>query len=226
MDKRVVEIKNLHKYFESGSSTLKVIKGLHLEINRGEIIGIVGESGVGKSTLLSLIGGIDSVTSGSIKIKETVITDMSEDELNKFRADYIGFMFQYHFLLPEFNSLENVMLPLLIKGGKERVDVERIKKLLNQVGLESRIYHKPDKLSGGECQRVALCRAVVKNPEIVIADEPTGNLDDKNTDMIFKFIEKLNKKYNTTFIIATHNMKIREIASKVYELKNGVLGLV
>lgn len=226
MNEIILEIKNLHKYFQTGDTILKVLKGLNLKVKRGEIVAITGESGVGKSTLLSLIGGLDSVTDGSIKIKQTEITNLNQEQLNIFRAQYIGFMFQFHYLLPEFNAIENVSLPLMIKEKQFKKEFfNKANTILKEVGLEKRIYHKPGELSGGECQRIALSRALVKNPEIVIADEPTGNLDDKNTEIVFNLIAKLNKKYNTTFIIATHNLQVSKIAHQVFTLKNGRLYL-
>ncbi len=224
MNKRILEIKNLHKYFSSGDTILKVLNGLNLDVEKGKVIAITGESGVGKSTLLSLIGGLDAVTEGSIKFKQIEITNLNEEQLNHFRAKYVGFMFQFHYLLPEFNAIENVYLPLMIKEKRYKKEFfSSARLILKEVGLEERMYHKIGELSGGECQRIALSRALVKNPEIVIADEPTGNLDDKNTDVVFNLISKLNKKFGTTFIIATHNMKVKKIAHKVYVLKQGKL---
>ncbi len=224
MNEIILEIKNLHKYFQTGDTILKVLKGLDLKVKKGQIVAITGESGVGKSTLLSLIGGLDFVTDGSIKIKQTEITKLDQEQLNIFRAQYIGFMFQFHYLLPEFNAIENVFLPLMIKEKRFKKEFfNKAKTVLKEVGLEKRIYHKPGELSGGECQRIALSRALVKNPEIVIADEPTGNLDDKNTEIVFNLIAKLNKKYKTTFIIATHNLQVTKIAHQVFILKNGRL---
>lgn len=226
MNETILEIKNLHKYFQSGDTVLKVLEGLELKVKSGEIIAITGESGVGKSTLLSLIGGLDSVTEGSIKIRNTEITELSEEELNIFRARYIGFMFQFHHLLQEFNALENVFLPLLIKEKRLKKNFfDKAKLILKEVGLQSRMYHKIGELSGGECQRIALSRAIIKQPELVIADEPTGNIDAKNTEIVFDLIKKLNKKYNTTFIIATHNLEFARIAHSVFTLKNGKLFL-
>lgn len=220
----ILSVKNLHKYFQSGVTTLKVLTGIDLTVKKGEIVVITGESGAGKTTLLSLIGGIDSPTSGSIKIKNIEITNLNEEELNKFRAKYLGFMFQYHYLLPEFTALENVYIPLLITEKRFKKDFyNKAKKFLKEVGLETRINHKPSALSGGECQRVALSRALVKNPEIVIMDEPTGNLDEKNSALVIDLIKKLNKKYENTFIIATHNLEFLKIADTAYLLKSGVL---
>ncbi|MBN1897161.1 MAG: ABC transporter ATP-binding protein [Spirochaetes bacterium] len=227
MSKIILQIKGLVKNFQSGSTILEVLQGLDLEVNEGDCIAIMGESGVGKSTLLSLIGGLDSVTEGSIRINDTQITQLDERDLAHFRARFLGFMFQYHYLLPEFNALENVFLPLLIKEKNFKKEFEKkARELLEEVGLKGRLFHKPGELSGGECQRVALSRALVKKPKLVIADEPTGNLDDKNTQIVFDLITSLNKKYNTTFIIATHNKKIVQYARKVYLLENGKLNKI
>jgi len=222
MSNEILIVENLHKYFHSGGTILKVLQGIDLKVLKGSIVTITGESGVGKSTLLSLIGGIDTPTDGKIKIKGLDITELNEEELSKFRAETLGFVFQFHFLLPELTALENLFVPFLIKGYKNRNNFyKKSIELLEEVGLEKRWHHKPSELSGGECQRVALARALVKNPEIVIADEPTGNLDEKNSKVVIKLIKNLNKKYGNTFIIASHNLEFTKISDESYVIKNG-----
>ncbi len=224
MNKTILKVTNLKKYFTQGNSDLKVLDGLNFELKKGDIAVIVGESGVGKSTFLSLLGGLDKVTEGDIIFNDQNITQLNEDELSEIRAKSIGFIFQFHYLLPEFTALENTFLPLWVKNKKFKKEfVEKAKEILSEVGLEDRLNHKPGKLSGGECQRVALARALITEPELVIADEPTGNLDDKNTKLVFSLIKKLNRKYNISFLIATHNMEVKKITNKIYLLKSGRL---
>ncbi len=220
----LVDVQNLKKFFKSGDDTLKVLDGLDLQVKKGSIITITGESGVGKSTLLALLGGLDYVTDGQIIIQNQDITKLAEKEMTLFRCDNIGFVFQHHFLLPEFTAYENIILPYLIKNNTiDRITKNYIKDLISIVGLEDRMTHKPGELSGGECQRTALLRALVNKPQIIIADEPTGNLDEKTTRVIFGLIKKLNKKYKFTFIIATHNLLVKKYTHQFYVLKNGKL---
>ncbi len=221
MNEQILKVKNLKKFFIQGGITLKVLENLNMDVYKKDIIVIMGESGVGKSTLLSLIGGLDTVTSGEIIFKNYDITKYQGDKLADIRAKYIGYIFQFHYLLPEFTALENVMLPIWIKSKKySKHFITEAENLLSEMGLSDRLNHKPGKLSGGECQRVALARAIITNPELVIADEPTGNLDDKNTKIVFSLMKKLNRKYGTTFLIATHNIEARKIANRIYTLKN------
>lgn len=220
----IIKIKNLQRYFQSGHDILKVIDSLNCDVKPGSIVTFTGESGVGKSTLLALIGGLDSITGGSIIIKDVNITELNEKEMADFRADNIGFVFQNHFLLPEFNAYENIILPYYIKHNILSNEIKKyIDELVSDVGLADRMKHKPGKLSGGECQRVALLRALINKPEIIIADEPTGNLDEKNTLIIFRLIKTLNKKYNFTFLIATHNLLIKKFTHYFYVIKKGQL---
>ncbi|MDD5066709.1 MAG: ABC transporter ATP-binding protein [bacterium] len=219
---KLIEIINLKKHFKSGAQTLKVLDDLNFSVQKGEIIAVTGESGVGKSTLLSLIGGLDSVTAGEIRIREKDITRLGETELTQFRGDYIGFVFQNHFLLNEFTAYENILIPHLIRKRKLTRDTDRyILGLLDMVRLRERKDHKPGELSGGECQRIALLRALMNRPEIVIADEPTGNLDEKNSMLIFDLMRTLNRKFKVTFIIATHNQAVRKYSDDIYVLKQG-----
>lgn len=220
----IISIVKLKKYFQSGDVILKVIDDLSIKMPQGKIMVITGESGVGKSTLLSLIGGLDYVTAGDIFIKTENITRLNENQITKFRLNNVGFVFQHHFLLQEFTAYENILLPYLIKSSLIPNEIHQyIMDLLNIVHLTDRKDHKPGQLSGGECQRIALLRALVNRPELILADEPTGSLDEKNTHTIFNLIKQLNKKYDFTFIIATHNMIVRKYCHQLYLLKNGKL---
>ena len=219
-----INIKNLKKYFKSGDVVLKVLDNLNFSVNQGKISVITGESGVGKSTLLSLIGGLDNVTDGEIFINSIDLTKLNEKELAPFRANNIGFVFQYHFLLQEFTAYENILLPYMIKNNNVPNKTQKyVNELLDLVNLKDRKNHKPGQLSGGECQRISLLRALVNKPQIIIADEPTGNLDEKNSLMVFKLIQSLNRKFKFTFLIATHNMLIKKYSDEIYLLRNGIL---
>ncbi|MBU1076934.1 MAG: ABC transporter ATP-binding protein [Spirochaetes bacterium] len=220
----IITIEELQKHFTSGHDLLKVIDELNFQVKKGSIVTITGESGVGKSTLLSLIGGLDSVTGGRILIKDTDITKIDEKEMADFRAQNLGFVFQHHFLLPEFTAYENIILPFYVRHNTLPDPVKKyIDDLIREVGLQDRMSHKPGQLSGGECQRTALLRALICRPEIVIADEPTGNLDEKNTLIIFKLISHLNKKYKFTFLVATHNLLIKKYSHYYYVIRKGRL---
>lgn len=212
---------DLHRYYLSGSRELKVLRGLDFQVNKGEIVSVIGASGSGKSTLLHILGGLDRPTSGRVIYEDRDIFKLSDLELAKFRNAEIGFVFQFHHLLSEFTALENVMMPLWIS----RVDREESKeisvKVLKYVGLEERLEHRPAQLSGGEQQRVAIARALVNRPKVVIADEPTGNLDRKTADAISDLIWQLNSELNQTFVIATHNFEIAQRADKIIELLDG-----
>lgn len=220
----IIKVNKLQKYFQSGPDTLKVIDDLNAVINPSTINTITGESGVGKSTLLSLISGLDDITSGEIIIKGVDITKLNEKELADFRVDNIGFVFQYHYLLPEFDAYENIILPYYIKHNTLNSKVKKyVDDLIKEVGLENRKHHKPGQLSGGECQRIALLRSLINKPQIVLLDEPTGNLDEKNTKLIFDLIKFLNKKYKFTFLIATHNLMVKKYTNTFYVLRSGKL---
>lgn len=218
----IIQASRLRKYFQSGSVTLKVLDDLDLSVPAGRILAVTGESGVGKSTLLSLLGGLDSPTSGRILFAGRDIAPLSEEELAAFRAAHTGFVFQNHFLLSEFSAYENILLPAMLKkSGLTKKQERYVLDLLGMVNLRERKDHRPGQLSGGECQRVALLRALVNHPRLVIADEPTGNLDEKNTRLVFRLIRDLNRKYRVTFIIATHNPLIREFAHDVCVIRQG-----
>ena len=190
---------------------LKVLNNLSIEIKKNEIAAIVGKSGSGKSTLLHILGTLDNPDSGTIKISDTEITSLNERELARFRNRKIGFIFQFHHLLGEFTALENVCLPAFILGADENETMAKATELLSYLGLKDRLDHKPNELSGGEQQRVAIARSLINNPDIVFADEPTGNLDDHTSEDLFQLLLKLRNDYNQTFVLVTHS---KDIASK------------
>ena len=221
MNKNILQIKDLKKTYQSGPLSVEVIKGIDLEIEQGEIVIIMGPSGVGKSTLLHLIGGLDKPSSGSISINGTNIFDLENSKLAHFRNTSIGFVFQFHHLLPEFTAMENLMIPGMINNGQPEELKSRAVELLEKVDLIDRKDHKPSQLSGGEQQRIAVARALVNQPQLVLADEPTGNLDKKNSESLYNLILELNKSLNQTFVIVTHNELMTRNANKVVELEDG-----
>lgn len=217
----LLEVKNLYKSFRSGQAVIEVIKGLDLKVFESEIIAIVGESGVGKTTLLNLIGALDSHDAGEILFDKVSIFSLSANELAKYRNEKLGFIFQFHYLLPEFNTLENTIFPALIRGKKREEVMQRAMIILKELNLGDRWHHKPGELSGGEQQRVAVARALINSPRMILADEPSGNLDEKNSEILFEILRDVNKKYKASFIIATHNYKLAKICDKIYEMQNG-----
>jgi lipoprotein-releasing system ATP-binding protein len=221
----VVQTKSLCKEYPlpSGEGVLPVLKGIDLTIARGEIIAVVGQSGAGKSTLLHMLGALDRPTSGSVRYGDQDIFSMRDDELANFRNAHVGFVFQFHHLLPEFTARENVAIPALMKGLPMRDAAKHADELLAEVGLSQRATHKPSELSGGEQQRVAVARALVNNPDVVLADEPTGNLDSANAEMLHEMLWKLSRKTGQTFIIVTHNEALARRADRVLAMKDGRL---
>ncbi|WP_370572462.1 ABC transporter ATP-binding protein [Methanomethylovorans sp.] len=216
----IIEIKNLTKVYGDGVE-VRALDDLSLDIKRGEFLAIIGPSGSGKSTLLHMIGILDTPTSGTILIDGQDVTSMSEDKRSKARNNMLGFIFQYHHLLPDFTALENVMMPLLIAGKSKKQARELAEKLLKEVGLEDRMDHKPPQLSGGQSQRVAVARALANDPKIVIGDEPTGNLDSKSSQMIYDLLRKLNKERNQTFILVTHDEQMAKRTDRIVRLVDG-----
>ena len=221
MDKPLVVAKDLKKSFQHMGRTLDVLRGIDLVINEGEMIGIVGQSGAGKSTLLHCFGTLDVITSGSMQIGGEELTTMSGARLADLRNRTIGFVFQFHHLLPEFNALENVVMPGLIQGKSRKEMEPRAAALLEEVGLKERILHRPGELSGGEQQRVALARALVLEPKLILADEPTGNLDSRTSEQIHELFFSVNEKHNTTVVIVTHNASLAASMPRVVTLRDG-----
>ncbi len=220
MSKFAIQVAGLYKSYSNGPQKVEVIKGLNLEIKSGDVAIITGPSGVGKSTLLHVLGLLDNPDSGEIKIGGQNIANMDENKIAKLRNNTIGFVFQFHHLLPEFSALENVLIPLMIYD-KAIEGKEYALHLLDMVGLSHRLDHKPRELSGGEQQRVAVARAIVNKPQIVLADEPTGNLDRANGDSLYNLLLKLNKEIGQTLLIVTHNEHMTTKASHLIELEDG-----
>jgi lipoprotein-releasing system ATP-binding protein len=219
MSEPLVTVQNVTKTFEHEGRSLEVLKGIDLEIGSGEMVTIVGPSGAGKSTLLHLIGTLDLPTEGQILYGGRDVTRLGSSDLAEFRNRSIGFVFQFHHLLPEFTALENVMMPGLIQGGRRLED--RARELLGEVGLSERLTHRPGELSGGEQQRVALARALLMEPKLVLADEPTGNLDSQTSDSVQSLIFDLNRRHGITFLIVTHSRDFAAMMPRQVSMKDG-----
>jgi lipoprotein-releasing system ATP-binding protein len=215
----MIEINEIKKAYGS----LKVLKGINLSINKGEIVSIVGASGAGKTTLLQIIGTLDSADSGSMKINDVEVSSLKGKKLANFRNKNIGFVFQFHHLLPEFTALENVCIPYYINGGNKSEAEAKAMKLLGILGVAERAQHKPNELSGGEQQRVAVARALINDPAIVLADEPSGNLDSNTANNLHQLFFKLREELNQTFIIVTHNEELAEMADRKIVMRDGVV---
>ena len=222
--KILLRAEGLYKEYPMGKDQrLLVIKGLDMEVREGEMAVIVGPSGSGKSTLLHLLGGLDRPSSGKVVVENLDLSVLSEEELAGFRNTTLGFIFQFHHLLPEFTALENVAMPALIRGEKLQEAQGRALALLQEVGLEERTDHKPNELSGGEQQRVAVARALMNDPRLVLADEPSGNLDEENSQRLHQLLADLAQKRGLTFVIATHNLDLTKRAHRVLQLIDGKL---
>jgi lipoprotein-releasing system ATP-binding protein len=219
-EKYIIQIKNLTKIFGDGVE-IKALDGVDLNIERGEFMAIIGPSGSGKSTLLNQIGILDTPTSGTILLDGIDITKMSDKQRSKTRNKQLGFIFQYHHLLPDFNALENAMMPLLISGVRSSKAREVASRMLHEVGLGDRMDHRPNQLSGGQNQRVAIARALVNRPSIVIGDEPTGNLDSKASENIYELLRQLNREHNQTFILVTHDERMAAKTDRIIRLVDG-----
>jgi lipoprotein-releasing system ATP-binding protein len=202
---------------------LKILKGVDLEVNKGEIVTIVGASGAGKSSLLNILGTLDKPDSGSVIISNTDVSKLSNKDLSAFRNKQIGFVFQFHHLLVEFNALENVCIPALIAGDNRVVAEKKAQLLLNRLGLKDRMSHKPGQLSGGEQQRVAVARALVNNPAMIFADEPSGNLDSTNANELHHLFSELRDEFHQTFVIVTHNEHLAELSDRKVQMKDGLI---
>lgn len=216
---KVVEVKNLKKYYGKYENLVKALDGINLEINEGEFVCIVGTSGSGKSTLLNMIGGLDRPTNGEIKIANKDISKLSDDELTIFRRREIGFVFQQFNLIPILNVYENIVLPIELDGNK--IDNKHVDLVIKSLGLENKIYNLPNNLSGGQQQRVAIARALASKPSIILADEPTGNLDSRTSQDVMGLLKIMSKKFNQTIVMITHNEEIAQMGDKIIRIEDG-----
>ena len=221
MGEIILQAKNIDKSFSNGKTKLSVLKNFSLDVEVGQIITIMGQSGSGKTTALNILGTLDQADSGELTINGTQVHDMNETELSTIRNRDIGFVFQFHHLLPEFSAIENILMPTWINGVDDRRD--RALDLVEKMGLSERKDHFPGQLSGGERSRVAVARALMNKPKLVLADEPTGNLDEKNANKLIDLLGKINKDFHQAFVLTTHNPKIARIGHKQFFLENGSL---
>ena len=224
MSEIILEAKDIFKsFYKTKEQKLNILKGVSLQVERGKISIIVGASGAGKSTLLHILSGLDNADSGEVKLNGINISNLSDEKLSSLRNQKIGFVFQFHHLLPEFIALENIAIPLMINGEQKQKALKRAEELLELVGLGERANHKPSELSGGEQQRIAVARALANNPDIIFADEPTGNLDSANSELLHKLFVVLKEKLGVTFLVVTHNPQLVNLGDKVFEMKDGII---
>ncbi|WP_310742714.1 lipoprotein-releasing ABC transporter ATP-binding protein LolD [Pasteurella multocida] len=223
MKSHLLHCQHITKYYQEGSQQTQVLKDVSFSMQAGELVAIVGSSGSGKSTLLHVLGGLDQPTSGEVFIQNQSLQKINANQLAQLRNQYLGFVYQFHHLMADFSALENVMMPMLIGKQNKSEAQDRAEKMLTAVGLSHRISHRPSALSGGERQRVAIARSLVNHPALVLADEPTGNLDRKTTESIFDLIKKLNQEQNIAFLLVTHDLALAEKLSRRLVMQDGVL---
>ncbi|HHE3593881.1 lipoprotein-releasing system ATP-binding protein LolD [Pasteurella multocida] len=223
MKSHLLHCQHITKYYQEGAQQTQVLKDVSFSMQAGELVAIVGSSGSGKSTLLHVLGGLDQPTSGEVFIQNQSLQKINANQLAQLRNQYLGFVYQFHHLMADFSALENVMMPMLIGKQNKSEAQDRAEKMLTAVGLSHRISHRPSALSGGERQRVAIARSLVNYPALVLADEPTGNLDRKTTESIFDLIKQLNQEQNIAFLLVTHDLALAEKLSRRLVMQDGVL---
>ena len=224
MNNIIMKLEDIDKFYMETGNKLHILKKLNLEVKRGEFVSILGKSGSGKSTLLNIMGLLDKIDGGKIWIDNKEVSSLNEMERNNIKNHFLGFVFQFHYLMSEFTALENVMIPALLNNFKNKAEIEKeAKGLLEIVGLAERIKHKPNQLSGGEKQRVAIARAMINKPKLILADEPTGNLDEDTGELIFSLFRKINKEHNQSIVVVTHARDLSQVTDRQIFLKKGVL---
>ena len=224
MNNIIMKLEDIDKFYMETGNKLHILKKLNLEVKRGEFVSILGKSGSGKSTLLNIMGLLDKIDGGKIWIDDKEVSSLNETERNNIKNHFLGFVFQFHYLMSEFTALENVMIPALLNNFKNKAEIEKeAKELLEIVGLAERIKHKPNQLSGGEKQRVAIARAMINKPKLILADEPTGNLDEDTGELIFSLFRKINKEHNQSIVVVTHARDLSQVTDRQIYLKRGVL---
>ena len=224
MNNIIMKLEDIDKFYMETGNKLHILKKLNLEIKRGEFVSILGKSGSGKSTLLNIMGLLDKIDGGKIWIDNKEVSSLNEMERNNIKNHFLGFVFQFHYLMSEFTALDNAMIPALLNNFKNKAEIEKeAKELLEIVGLAERIKHKPNQLSGGEKQRVAIARAMINKPKLILADEPTGNLDEDTGELIFSLFRKINKEHNQSIVVVTHARDLSQVTDRQIYLKRGVL---
>ena len=220
----IMKLEDVDKFYNETGHKLHILRKLNLEVKKGEFVSILGKSGSGKSTLLNVMGLLDKIDSGKIWINDREVSSLSEDERNNIKNNFLGFVFQFHYLMSEFTALENVMIPALLNNFKNKNVIEKeARNLLEIVGLAERMKHKPNQLSGGEKQRVAIARAMINKPSLILAAEPTGNLDEDTSEMIFSLFKKINKEHNQSIVVVTHARDLSQVTDRQIYLKKGIL---
>ena len=224
MNNIIMKLEDIDKFYMETGNKLHILRKLNLEVKRGEFVSILGKSGSGKSTLLNIMGLLDKIDGGKIWIDDKEVSSLNEIERNNIKNHFLGFVFQFHYLMSEFTALENVMIPALLNNFKNKKEIEKeAKELLEIVGLAERIKHKPNQLSGGEKQWVAIARAMINKPKLILADEPTGNLDEDTGELIFSLFRKINKEHNQSIVVVTHARDLSQVTDRQVYLKRGVL---